>query len=115
MSLTDEQITALIRRHRTLGGEMAEIQAEMISIKEQVDSEVGFGWKLTVDGLTASKREANREFDKVLAFGELTPEELALCKVERYDDKLIREMIEKKGALEACMTRKPDAKPVTKL
>lgn len=115
MALTEDQLTALIRRHRLLGGEVAEIQAEMISIKEQIDGEVGFGWKLPVDGITASKREASREFDITLAFGHLDPIDITACKREILDPKLVRALIEERGLTEECMARKTDAKPVTKL
>lgn len=113
--LTDAQLEALVRRHRELTAEVAEIQAETVMIKQRIDSNVSVGWKLTVDGVTASKREGNRDFDQVLAFHELDETEREECKVTRLDPKLVREMVEKKGRLEACMVRKPNVGAVTKL
>lgn len=115
MALTEDQITGLIRRHRLLGGEVAEIQAEMIAIKEQIEAEVSNGWKLPVDGITASKREANREFDITLAFGHLDPIDITACKREILDPKLVRELIEKRELLDSCMVRKAEAKAIVKL
>lgn len=114
-TLSEQQIEALIRRHRQLGASVAELSGEMTAIKQKIDESVPIGWKFTVDGVTSSKREANREFDLVLAFAEMTNEEREACKVLRLDPKLVREAIVAKGKLEACMSRKPEAQPVTKL
>lgn len=114
--MADEaQLMAWIRRDRQLAGEAAEIAAERAELKAKVDSETEVGWKLPVDGVTASKRDANREFDRILGFGVLNEAERLACKVERYDDKLIRAAVEARGMLQECMVPKADAAPVVKL
>lgn len=110
-----EAIAAQVRRYRALASEVAELQGEMKDIQTMIDANVETGWKLDVDGVTASKRAGNREFCKVTAIGLMTEEQKAACKATVYVDKKIRETVTIAGLLEACMIEKPDARPVVKL
>lgn len=113
--MTDEQIEGLIRRHRQLVADAAELKGEADEIKRAVDSATEVGWKFTVDGITASKREANRSFDVSVAVTLLDADERAACVVTRYDAELLRAAIKEKNLLETCMAPKPNVEPVVKL
>lgn len=114
-ALDPDAIAAQVRRYRALASEVAELQGEMKQIQELVDATVDTGWKLDVDGVTASKRAGNREFCKITAIGLMSDEQKAACKATVYVDKKIRETVTVAGLLEQCMIDKPDARPVVKL
>lgn len=99
------QLSALVRRHRELGAEVAGLTEERKAIQEQVAKLTQPGWKLVVDGVSASHREANRTFSLALALQHLPTEAKAACvdKQPRFDPKLIREAVEAAGLLEECM------------
>lgn len=113
--MTEDQLSALIRRHRELGGEVAEIQAEMTSIKEQIEGDTEVGWKLTVDGITASKRAPNRNFDLVSAVALLPAEMKMACVTTSYDAKKVRAAVEALGLIDSVMVDRDDAPAVVKL
>ena len=113
--LTEEQLMALIRRYRQLMTDAAELTGEAKAIKQQIADGVPVGWSFTVDGLTCSKREGNREFNIALAVSLLTPEQRAACKVVRFDDKMVREILKKDGKLDEAMQPKPESEPVVKI
>lgn len=111
----DMKVESLIRRYRALGADLAEIQGEMLEIKAQIDASVPIGWKHTVDGLTCSKRDANRTFDLVLGVAMLNETERETCVVTRYDDKKVRALVEAKGLIDEVMIQRKDSLPVVKL
>ncbi len=115
MSENATQIEALVRRYRELGSAIAELKGEQEIVKTQVDSLVEVGWKDQIDGVGVHKRAPNRSFDHVIAASILSPEDRAKCVVQRYDEKLLRAMVESLGKLDECMQANPLAAPVVKL
>ena len=113
--MSEEQLEALIRRHRQLLAEAAELTAEAKEIKDAIDDAIEVGWQLTVDGLTASKRDGNRAFDVTVAVTSLPKDVREACVVTRYDADLLRAAVKEAGLLESCMQPKPGTKPVLKL
>lgn len=99
------QLSALVRRHRELGAELAGLTEERKAIQDQVSGLTRPGWKLVVDGVAATHRDANRTFSLALALQVLPTETKASCvdKQPRFDAKLIREAVEAAGLLEECM------------
>lgn len=110
-----EVAESLIRRYRALGADKAEIDGEMAEIKNQLDAITDVGWKLTVDGLTASKRMPNRVFDPSIAVTLLDAETKQLCVTTSYDPKKLRQAVEALGLIDDAMTDRPDAATVLKL
>lgn len=118
MSENDEIVEGLIRRHRVLGADLAEIKGEMDGIKNHIDDLTEIGWSTTIDGLTSSKRAGNRSFSSALALmilNEHAPEKKPLCVVTRYDDRLLRQVVEDLGLIDDAMVSKEDAAPVLRL
>lgn len=113
--LSEDALTALVRRYRQLGSQIAELQGEQKLIQARVDAVVADGWKLTVDGTTASKRSANRRFCVITAVGLLDAEAKARCVQTAYAEKLVRHEVELIGLLEECMLDRSDAAPIVKL
>jgi hypothetical protein len=99
------QLTALIRRHRELGAEVAGLTEERKAIQATVAELTQPGWKLVVDGVSATHREANRTFSLARALEVLPAEIKAQCvdKLPRFDPKMIREAVEQEGLLDECM------------
>lgn len=113
--LTDDAVEALVRRFRDLAGRIAELKGEQDVIKATIDEGVGLGWKLSVDGVVAQKRPANRIFDMVTAVGLLAPEVKAACVTTSFDTKLVRTAVEELGLIDECMILPPDRPAVLKL
>ncbi len=113
--ISEEAIFAMVRRYRELGSAIAELREEQEEIKEAVSAAVPVGWKTSVDGVAAHRRAPNRSFDHVIAASILSPEDRAKCVVQRYDEKLLRAMVESLGKLDECMQANPLAAPVVKL
>lgn len=103
MELSDEALEALVRRHRELGSQIAELKGEQDEIKTRIDDGVAVGWSLNVDGVKASKREPNRSFDMVTAVTLLSPEAKEACIQRSFDPKAVRDAVEKAGLLDECM------------
>lgn len=113
--LSEEALTALVRHYRTLGSQIAELTAEQKVIQQRVDAAVPDGWKLTVDGATASKRSGNRKFDVITAVGLLGEEAKARCVQTSYTERLVRNEVEAINRLDECMLDRPDAPAIVKL
>lgn len=112
----DEQaLIAQVRRYRALDSQIAELKEEQANIQALVDEAVDSGWKLDVDGQTASKRPGNRTFDPVLSLSHLTAEEKKSAIKTAYDEKVLRALVTAKGVVDSCMVDRPDSKPVIKL
>ncbi len=111
------QLSALVRRHRELGAEAAGIKEEQDAIKAQISGMTEPGWKLVVDGVSATHREPNRTFSLARALEVLPSETKASCvdKLPRFDPKLIREAVEAAGLLEDCMEIDSSKSSVVKL
>lgn len=111
------QLEALIRRHRELGAEVAALTEERKEIQRQVSELTKPGWKMVVDGVAASHREANRTFSEVLALSVLDTDAKKRCvdKAPRFDPKLIRKEVEEAGKLEECMVVDPEKNSIVKL
>lgn len=113
--LSEQAVEALVRRHRELGGRIAELRDEQDAVKATIDANVQVGWKLAVDGVVALKREPNRSFDLVTAVGLLDAATKANCVVTSFDAKLVRTAVEDRGLLDECMLVSADRAPVLKL
>lgn len=113
--LSEQAVEALVRRHRELGGQIAELKGEQDSIKATIDFNVEVGWKLSVDGVVALKREPNRTFDLVTAVALLNPEAKQACVTTAFDPKLVRFAIEEAGLIDECMVVPVDRAAVLKL
>lgn len=113
--LNQAQLEAIVRRYRELNSMVAEFQGEMQELKQQFEEATTVGFKLTVDGKSASHRPPNRSFSLVAAMGVLTPDQKRACIVTQYDDKKIRAKVEAAGLLEECMLIKEDAAPIVSL
>lgn len=103
------QLSALVRRHRELAAESAGLQEQMKEVKDRISQMTAPGWKLVVDGISATHREPNRCFSLKLALDALPVEIAEQCvdKTPRFDPARIREEVEKAGLLEACMEIDP--------
>lgn len=112
---SDEALEALVRRHRQLGAQIAEIKGEQDDIKTQIDQNTVVGWKLSVDGVTAHKRPGNRVFDQVTAISLLDAETKESCVRTGYDAAALRRAADKAGILDACMIELATSNPVIKL
>lgn len=113
--LTEQAVEALVRRHRELSGRIAELKGEQDSIKATIDASVEVGWKLSVDGVVALKREPNRTFDLVTAVALLSPEAKAACVTTAFDPKLVRFAVEEAGLIDECMVVSADRAAVLKI
>lgn len=113
--LDEAAVEALVRRHRELGGRIAELKGEQDAIKTTIDSTVPVGWKLSVDGVVAHKREPNRSFDLVTAVALLDPATKASCVTTSFDPKLVRFAVEEAGLIDECMIVPTDRAAVLKL
>lgn len=111
------QLSALVRRHRELGAEVAGLTEERKAIQEMVSQLTQPGWKLVVDGVSATHREANRTFSLARALEVLPSEAKAACvdKMPRFDNAKIREAVEEAGLLDLCMEVDPSRSSVVKL
>lgn len=111
------QLEALIRRHRELGAEVAALTEERKAIQAQVSGLTKPGWKMVVDGVAASHREANRAYSEVVALTVLDADAKKRCvdKLPRFDPKLVRAEVEAAGKLEECMVVDPEKSSVVKL
>lgn len=111
------QLEALVRRYRALGAEKSEIDAEMKELQSQVSELTQPGWKMIVDNVPASHREANRVFSLPKALSILTVEQKTECidREPRFDPKLIRKCVEDAGVLEDCMEIDESRSSVVKL
>lgn len=113
--ILSDQLEALVRRHRQLGAEMAELKAERDALETSINDQVEVGWKITVDGVPASKRAPNRAFDMVTAVSLLGPEAKQACVVTSFDQKLVRDAAKEAGILDDCMIPRLDAAAILKL
>ena len=108
-------LEALVRRHRDLGSQIAELKGEQEDIKLSIDAAVPLGWSLNVDGVPAHKRGGNRSFDLVTAISLLKPEAKEACIKTGYDAQKVRAAVEEQGDLDACMLENPDKPAVLRL
>jgi hypothetical protein len=113
--LDEAALEALVRHHRNLGSQIAELKGEQESIKTTIDAAVPLGWSLNVDGVPAHKRGGNRSFDMVTAISMLKPEAKEACIKTGYDAAKVRAAIEDQGDLEACMLQDLSRAAVLKL
>lgn len=115
--MSNEQIAALARRYRELGGVAAGIKDEQDAIKAKLLSLMAPGDSVDVDGNPVRVQPANRSFDEGIAakiLWERNPEALAACESRSWDPKKLKAALTG-DELEIAMVRKPDAPAILKV
>ncbi len=115
---TKIQAESLVRRGRTIASEVKYLQEELKEIQAKLSDLLPIGWKDVIDGVEASRRSSNRQFDWKGYYASLGVDDKLNCLrigLGLVDEKLVAKMAETKGEKERFMVPPTEDKGVLKL
>ncbi len=115
---TQTRVTALVQRGRSVKSEITSLNEELKEIEAKISDLAPIGWKAVIDGVEASRRDSNRQFDWRGYYDSLTPNDKMDCLRTGFnlvDEKLVAKHAESKGEKERFMMPPKENKGVLKL